>query len=178
MPLLKATLRKGVLTTEQKQALADALTDIILEGEVGHISENGRRAAHVVFHEIDADTNWFVGGQPAATITAPGLIIFEVVYPEAATDAAVRSRLHREINAAAVHIVLGPDAPANGLAKWVHVREVPEGSWGVRGNTIGIHDIAGGPEVPPARIAYADALLEAGRRLRAAHGFPTAIATA
>ncbi|MFX7984960.1 hypothetical protein ABTK69_19715, partial [Acinetobacter baumannii] len=83
---------------------------------------------------------WFVGGEPAGGTPAPGLMIFEVVYPEAATDAAGRAWLHREINAAAVRIVLGPDAPANGLANWVHVREVPQGSWGVRGKTIGIHD--------------------------------------
>lgn len=114
MPLFKVTLRKGVLTTGQKQSLAGALTDIILEGEVGHVSENGRRAAHVVFNEVDGDTDWFVGGVPAGSTPAPGLIIFEVIYPEAATDAAGRSWLHREINAAAVRILLGADAPANG----------------------------------------------------------------
>jgi len=164
-----------VLTADQKKSLAEALTDIILEGEVGHVSENGRRAAHVVFHEVDGHTNWFVGGVPAEAIPAPGLIIFEVIYPEAATDAAGRSWLHREINAAAVRILLGPDAPANGLANWAQIREVPEGSWGVRGNTIGIRDIAQGPQVPAARIAYADAWLDACRRLRAAQGFPEVI---
>ena len=111
MPLLRITSRKNAISLEQRRALAPLLTDIILEGEVDHATDAGRRAAHVLFAELDGATEWFTGGVPADEVASgTGLILFEVTYPRGAADAAEKSKLHKAINAAAVKVLVGADA--------------------------------------------------------------------
>lgn len=61
MPLLRVTYQKGTLTHEQKLQLAEELTPVLVAGEVGVDNPAGRKAAHVLFYELDPKTEWFLG---------------------------------------------------------------------------------------------------------------------
>lgn len=62
MPLVRVTLVEGVFTTEEKHALASALTDVMVKFEG---SEAFREVVWVLIDELHTD-GWHMGGRPFA----------------------------------------------------------------------------------------------------------------
>lgn len=164
MPLLRMSHEHGALSAAQKTQLAEELTHAILIGEGGADTPGGRSVAYVIFDEAGPQS-WYVGGKP---VPAANRFIFDVVYPDGASNQAVKTALHAAINQA-VSKVLGTQIPND----WVLVHEIKEGSWGLGGQTIGIRDVATVIEALPERPAYFEPLLAAQKRAHEAHDFPT-----
>lgn len=178
MPLLRITHQRGALTDAQKAQLADELTSAILIAEVGADTPAGRALAYVLFDEVDSKNSWFVGGKPDTSPPKGGRFLFDIVYPVGASMQADKTELHAAINRI-VAKTLGVDGSfPNRAGDWVFVHEVPNGSWGVSGQTVGIREInqaaGGGPE----RSEYFEQLLTAQERVREAHGFPSEVSRA
>ena len=173
MPLLRVTYQKGTLTHEQKLQLAEELTPVLVAGEVGVDNPAGRKAAHVLFYELDPKTEWFLGGKPDTNAPQGGRFILEVKYVEGAATQPELSAVHSKMNEI-VGRVLGVDGsfPSRATDWWVIVDEVQQGTWGASGQTVGIREanqLLGGS---PDRAGYFEQVLAAKKREREAHGYP------
>ena len=172
MPLLRITHQRGALTDAQKAQLAEELTSAILIAEVGADTPAGRALAYVLFDEVDARNSWYVGGKPDTSPPTGGRFLFDIVYPVGASMQADKTELHATINRIVAR-TLGVDGSfPNRAGDWVFVHEVPNGSWGASGQTIGIREINGVAGGGPERAEYFEQLLSAQQRVREAHGFP------
>jgi phenylpyruvate tautomerase PptA (4-oxalocrotonate tautomerase family) len=141
MPLIRIQHRTDLFSREQKQQLAERLTQLLLDVEGGHDTPAGRTLAYVVFVDVPGD-QWFVGGRSDTTYQIGNeRILVDVTVPEASTSQSHKTRIHRAINAALAE-VLGwlPDTPQ--MNAWVIVHEVAEGHWGANGSTFGLAQIA------------------------------------
>ena len=98
MPLLRITCQRGVLTHEQKLQLAEELTPVLVAGEVGVDNPAGRKGAHVLFYELDPETEWFLGGKPDTNAPQGGRFILEVKYVEGAATQSELSAVHSKMN--------------------------------------------------------------------------------
>ena len=178
MPLLRVTHQRGALTDGQKAQLAEELTSAILIAEVGADTPAGRALAYVLFDEVDPKTSWYVGGKPDTSPPKGGRFLFDIVYPVGASMQADKTELHATINRIVAKTLDVDGSFPNRAGDWVFVHEVPNGSWGASGQTIGIRDInqvAGGD---PERAEYFEPLLAAQERVREAHGFPSEVSRA
>ena len=92
--------------------------------------------------------------------------------PEQQAD---KTELHATINRIVAKTFDVDGSFPNRAGDWVFVHEVPNGSWGASGQTIGIREInhvaGGGSE----RSKYFEQLLAAQERVREAYGFPSEI---
>src|SRR5882762_2738434 len=61
MPMITVEYPQGTLSQEQKDALAEEMTHVLLEIEGGADTPDGRSIAWVRFREI-AETDWYIGG--------------------------------------------------------------------------------------------------------------------
>jgi len=174
MPMMRVTTPKGALNFAQKKALSEAVTDLLLIGEVGTAAPDARKFVHVLFQELDSLTDWFIGGQPRGLdpYGAPPHFFLDVFYPYAAAPPAAKKALHSALNDALVRVVLGEDAPTNALSNWIIIHEIDEGAWGVRGNSIGVSDIFRANQATSDRLAYTEAFLAAESKLQSEFQFP------
>ncbi|UTY59272.1 hypothetical protein [Massilia sp. erpn] len=173
MPLLRVTYQRGALTAAQKTKLAEELTSAILIGEVGADTPAGRSLAYILFDEVDPQTEWYVGGKPDTNPPKGGRFLFDVVYPVGASTRADKTALHEAINRIIANTLDVDGTFPNRASDWVFVHEVPNGSWGASGQTIGIREINQVVGGAPERSEYFERLLVAQERVREAHGFPS-----
>ena len=173
MPLLRITHAKGSLTDSQKVELAERVTPVLIEGEVGIDNSDGRRLAYVIFHEIDSKTDFFVGGKPDINPPEGGRFMFEIWYVEGASTQKEKTIVHDKMNRI-ISDVIGVDGTfPNRLTDWVIINEVAEGTWGAGGQTVGVtaaNEALGGSA---DRNEYSDKYLAAKERSLKASGFPT-----
>jgi phenylpyruvate tautomerase PptA (4-oxalocrotonate tautomerase family) len=174
MPILRITYQRGTLTDHQKSQLAEELTPVLLVGEVGRDTPDGREATHLLFHEIDATSEWFVGGKPDLNSPNGGRFILEVWYLEGACTQAEKSLVHSGMNEILSRVVGVDGAFPNRLKSWwVIINEVTEGAWGASGVTVGIeaaNSALGGSE---SRSEYFNRHLAAKQKMIDTLGFPT-----
>lgn len=173
MPLLRITYQRGALNQAQKAKLAAEATPVLLIGEVGSDTPQGRAATYVIFEEKDPATEWFVGGMPDTGAPIGGRFLFEIWYLEGAATQSEKSRVHAQMNDIIARTFSVDGAFPNRLGDWVIVNEVPEGAWGASGATVGIalaNEALGGS---PDRSEYFDRVLAAKKRASEMHGFPT-----
>jgi phenylpyruvate tautomerase PptA (4-oxalocrotonate tautomerase family) len=172
MPLLRITYQRGTLDQAQKARLAAEVTPVLLVGEVGSDTPQGRAATYVIFEEKDPATEWFVGGEPDNQAPVGGRFLFEIWYLEGAATQTEKSNVHAKMNDI-IAGAFGLDGSfPNRLGDWVIINEVPEGAWGASGATVGIaaaNDALGGA---PERAEYYERHLAAKRRVAENHAFP------
>ena len=141
MPLVRVTCPSGALLPDQKRALAESLTQIVLDAEVDAVTEAGRMVTIIHFNEVEHD-NWAVGGKlSAAASGGPNHFIVDLVVLEGLLEGERRSDVHRRVTAAFQDAFTTPE-PMLPLRVWVLVHEVREGSWGAGGQTISALDVA------------------------------------
>jgi len=163
MPLMRITYEHGTLTDAQKTRFAEEVTHALLIGEGGADTPAGRSVAYVIFDEVGPRT-WYVGG---ALVPPANRFLFDVVYPDGASNQSAKTALHAAINRAMATVLGVTDAN-----EWVIVHEIKEGAWGVGGRTIGVRDVARLIGALPERAAYFEPLLAAHKRAHEAHDYP------
>ncbi len=173
MPLFHVEYPSGSLLPAQKAALAEKLTHVLLLIEGGADTRGGRELSYVMFREVPAD-DWYVGGSSGPEfVAAGGKFIVNLTVPEAATSQTFKEDIHAKVNAVFAE-VLGWKDPQDGFSAWVMIREMPEGSWGARGQTYTLERIARHAAVPPdpARRQFVKAYFEAKGVMYGRAGFP------
>lgn len=172
MPLVQVTLPKDSLTAEQRDALAEEMTCVLLMIEGGVDNPNGRAIAHVIFNEVDTGA-WYVGGKLDDTYVYPGgRFIFTVTIPQGSCNQERKERVHEAINDAVLKVVGVAEDKQKGSSAWVLINEVPEGHWGAGGRMVGIRRISQIAQMLPERAEYFEPLLAAQKRVHEAHSFP------
>lgn len=138
MPFIRITTLQGLLSSEEKQSIAEGLTLAVMKIETGGLDTPQFRAVSALaFEEISAG-NWFVGGIPADGNAAA---LVEIRVPEGAVD-----DVRREAMAEAVEEVLFANSQAfrtanNGRILWTHLLEIKDGNWGARGRMVRLDEI-------------------------------------
>lgn len=178
MPMITVEYVEGHLTPEQKAALAEEMTHVILQIEGGADTPEGRSIASVRFRAISAE-DWYIGGYTDDTfVSASGKFLVELNVPEGSMDQGRKSECHRAITAAVLKVK--GITPADGATRsvWVQIFEWPEGHLATSGRTsalFGIAKLAGIPMDHPL-LAFPRAYFEAKHRMYDAHAYPAATA--
>jgi phenylpyruvate tautomerase PptA (4-oxalocrotonate tautomerase family) len=150
MPFIRVTCPANAFTAGQKEKLASSLAHAVMAQILESVSEDGLAATPVVFDEID-EHDCFPGGQPLARVPDRTFWIVEAMVSAAFFDQERRDALQAGVARAFVG-VLGDDgsvaeldglrvSPAYLLRLYTVIVEVPEGSWGAGGGTVGIAEI-------------------------------------
>lgn len=129
MPLIDITCPQGALTDEQRTALADRLTTVLLRAERAPDTEFFRNVTWIYVHELPAGAV-LSGGRSVAKPTFK----LDVTTPEGALS----DRRRKELVAEATRVVceVAGIAEEEALRVWVLLHEVPEGQWGAAGHVI------------------------------------------
>lgn len=174
MPMITVEYVEGQLSPDQKAALAEEMTHVILQIEGGADTPAGRSIASVRFRAIAAD-DWYIGGHTDDTfVSAAGKFLIELNVPEGSMNQARKSGCHKAITEAVLRVkgVKANESAARSV--WVQIFEWPEGHLATAGRTsalFGIAKLAGIPMEHPL-LAFPRAYFEAKGRMYDAHGFP------
>ncbi len=176
MPFIRVNCPKGALTAEQKAALAPKLVHALIRQEIDPVTESGTAKTGFMFNEIDVE-NCFPGGVPLSEHPDKMFWTVEAFVAASYFSQPRRDEMQREVAQAFVD-VLGDDgtvlqyedvriSPSYLMRLHVVFVEIPEGSWGAGGQTIGTETIGKllGAHEGPTRFAEA---LELGARMKAA----------
>lgn len=174
MPLVTVDYPKGALTSEQKHALAEQLTSVMLEIEGGADTPAGRSIAWVKFKETNAE-DWYIGGTNDGSYVSPsGRFHIELNVPEGSTDQVRKTAAHKAITDAVLRVTgVEPEAAA-ARSVWIQIFEWPEGCLATSGRTsslLGIAKMAGIPKAHPL-LDYPRAYFAAKDKMYDAHAFP------
>lgn len=171
MPIMDVRHVAGALTRAQKAALAEKLTQVMIEMEGGANTKGGRAFATVLFTPTAAE-DWWVGGAIDDTyVAAPGKFIVNVWIPEGYMNIAHKNEVHAWV-ASAITEVMGTGEPGRSILTVLN--EVVEGDWGNAGHPISLESIAGtvGQAQDGARLTWSRAYFQAKARAMAAAGYP------
>lgn len=133
MPMTDAFIPENALTPQAEQELFSAVTDLVIEQEIGDsTNEVARNASWVFIHRPQI----FVAGAPA---TAPRYK-FVVSVPEGQFDVERRQAVTKGITEA---IAKAEDRQLEEVAGrvWVITSEIPDGTWGARGHVVRLPDM-------------------------------------
>lgn len=174
MPMVTVQFPQGQLSPEQKAALAEDMTHVLLVIEGGMDNPSTRSISWVRFQEVKPE-DWYVGGRnDGAYVSAAGKFLVELNVPEGSMDQARKSEAHRAITAAFLKATGTRDVEGAARSVWIQIFEWPEGHLATSGRTsslLGIARLAGIPADHPL-LAFPRAYFEAKDRLYDAHGFP------
>lgn len=174
MPMITVEYVEGQLTATQKQALAEEMTNVILQIEGGADTPAGRSIASVRFRSISPD-DWYIGGKTDDTfVSETGKFLIELNVPEGSMDQGRKSQCHKAITDAVLRVkgIKPPMSAARSV--WVQIFEWPEGHLATTGRTsalFGIAKVAGIPMDHPL-LAFSRKYFEAKERMYDAHEFP------
>ncbi|MBV8884683.1 MAG: hypothetical protein JO235_11900 [Chroococcidiopsidaceae cyanobacterium CP_BM_RX_35] len=174
MPVMQVHYTEGTLDERKKAALAQRLTDILLNMEGGAKTPGGLRFATVLFTPVGS-SDWWVGGQTDDTYVAPpGKFLVDVTIPEGYMNTTHKSEVHAAVNAAIIDLMGHTGNPSEGASVFVTIHEVTEGNWGARGKTISLASIADTVGLPKngERFAWVRSYFAAKAKQFAAAGYP------
>jgi phenylpyruvate tautomerase PptA (4-oxalocrotonate tautomerase family) len=176
MPLIQVYHRTGALDPEQRTALAERLTHVIIEieGGPGMDRPTARSIAWVMFHDVEPSA-WFIGGASDDTyVSPPGEFLVRVYVPEGSLSKARKAMVHKAVDEAFYDVFkLGTPPEKRWPSLFVHIHEWGEGNLGAFGRSHGLADVGayvgeGNPEIRARSRKY----LGAHRAWREAAGFP------
>lgn len=171
MPIMDVRHAAGALDRGQKAALAEKLTQVMIQMEGGANTHGGRAFATVLFTP-SAETDWWVGGTTDDTyVSPPGKFIVHIWIPEGYMNIAHKNEVHAGV-AAAIIEVTGSDAPGNSILTVIN--EVTEGNWGNAGRPISLESIAAtvGQPTDGPRFRWSHDYFQAKARVMAQAGYP------
>ena len=174
MPIIRVYHPQGGLNGEQKAALAQRLTDVLITMEGGAGTRGGRAFASIIMTEIPSDS-WWVGGHLDGTFVGKaGKFLVDVSIPEGYMNAVHKTEVHASVNAAIVDVTGHQAVPDAGASILVVIHEVPEGNWGADGKTISLGDIAETVGLPKdgERFKWVKKYFAAKARALASAGYP------
>jgi phenylpyruvate tautomerase PptA (4-oxalocrotonate tautomerase family) len=135
MPMLDAIIPEGALTPDSESRLLERLTDILLINEGADPTNQAVRAIAWIF--LHRPVKVFVAGAEAAE---PRYRL-TVSVPEGQFDNSRRSAMVKAITDAVLDAEDG-SYERNPDRVWVFATEVPDGTWGGRGQIVRLQDIA------------------------------------
>lgn len=171
MPIMNVRHAAGSLDTVSKAALAERLTNVLVQMEGGADTDSGRAFAWVCFSEFAEDDLWIAGRPKVASEVGPTFLV-HISVPEGYMNRAHKNEVHAWV-ASAIAGALGMVAPE--LRILTIIDEVTEGNWGTLGLPISLESIAvavGQPE-NGQRLGWARSYFAAKARAVTAAGFPT-----
>lgn len=174
MPMITVQHPHEALDPERKDALAEELTQVILQIEGGADTPAGRSIAWVRFQPI-AREDWYLGGRnDAAFEAAAGRWLVELNVPEGSMSQERKSECHKAITRAILAVTGKTDLEGAARSIWIQIFEWPEGHLATSGRTsslLGIARVAGIPADHPL-LAFPRAYFGAKDRLYDLAGFP------
>ena len=142
MPMCTVHYPAGSISEEQKAALGEEMTNVLLMIEGGQDTPGGRSIAWVMFNEIP-EANWFVGGKTDRSfVSEAGKFLVVVTVPEGSMNKERKSLVHKAVNDSFLKLTGTQGVEAAGRSIWVQIAEIPEGHWGTSGKTAGVMGIA------------------------------------
>ncbi len=127
MPIIDLTYPAGTFTPDERTALVDELTTVLLRAERAPDTEFFRNITWAFVHE-------------PAEVLAAGRPVAEPNFRVGVTvpTGALSERRKEELVAEATRVVLSAAglSESDSLRVWVLISEVPEGNWGAGGNVI------------------------------------------
>ena len=152
MPSMIVHLPNSRFDRAEKDALAEDLTQVILQIEGGADTPAGRSIAWVRFEEVDGD-DWYIGGSSGDDfVSASGKFIVELNVPEGSMNQERKSMCHKAITDAILKATGKEGVEGASRSIWVQIFEWPEGHLSTSGRTsslLGIAKIAGLPADHP-----------------------------
>lgn len=174
MPLITVEHPRDALTREQKAALAEDLTHVIVQIEGGVDTPASRSIAWVRFKDVEPD-DWYIGGvNDGSYVSASGRFLIELNVPEGSMDQNRKSDCHKAITAAVLRATGTEGQEGAARSVWIQIFEWPEGHLATSGRTsslLGIAKLAGIPAYHPL-LGFPRAYFAAKDRLYDAHEFP------
>ncbi|XOV78077.1 MAG: 4-oxalocrotonate tautomerase family protein [Aestuariibacter sp.] len=174
MPMVTVHCVKGSLTSAQKTALGEEMTNVLLMIEGGQDTEGGRSIAWVMFNEMEPES-WFVGGRTDNQyVSEAGKFLVVVTVPEGSMNKERKSLVHKAVNDSILKVTNTEGKVGAGRSVWVQVIEIPEGHWGTSGKTAGVMGIAKVAGLTPQSeiLVYTRAYLDAKGRWYDQAGYP------
>lgn len=142
MPMCTVHYVKNSITPDQKRALGEEMTNILLLIEGGQDTPGGRSIAWVMFNELEED-DFFIGGKTDGTfVSEAGKFLVVVTVPEGSMNKERKSMVHKAVNDSFLNMTGTAGVAGAGRSVWVQVNEIPEGHWGTSGKTAGVMGIA------------------------------------
>jgi phenylpyruvate tautomerase PptA (4-oxalocrotonate tautomerase family) len=134
MPLIDLTYPAGAFTADERTALVDELTTVLLRAERAPDTEFFRSIAWVHVHEL-----------PRGCVLAAGRPVTEPTFRVQVTipQGALSDRRKGELVAEATRVVADAAALSDPLRVWVLINEVPDGNWGAGGQIVRFADLVG-----------------------------------
>ena len=174
MPVITIDYPEGKFPPEQRDQLAEAMTQIILQIEGGADTPEGRSIAWVKFNEIESH-DWYIGGDSGSAFEgAAGKFLVELNVPEGSMDQERKSQCHKAIFKALLDATNTADIEDAARSIFIQIVEWPEGHLASNGRTsslLGIAKLAGIPEDHPL-LAFPRAYFDAKDRLYDLASFP------
>jgi len=135
MTVITVNTPAGRLTTEQRRALAQTLTDAVLVPEVGQHEPAARIGFQVHFREYEPDRMALGGVLVTDFPEMPDVMVIDVAVMDAEWGREVREQvITRLLEAMADACGLPSPQPA----WWVTFRVIDEGSWGASGGVLSV----------------------------------------
>lgn len=174
MPVITIDYPKGKFSPAQRDELAEAMTQVILQIEGGADTPQGRSIAWVKFNEIDK-TDWYIGGDNGTGFEgAAGKFFVELNVPEGSMNQERKSQCHQAIFKALLEITQTTDVEGAAQSIFIQIVEWPEGHLAANGRTsslLGIARQAGIPADHPL-LEFPRAYFDAKDRLYDLAEFP------
>lgn len=174
MPMVTVQYPQGALDAEQKAALAEDLTHVLLIIEGGMDNPATRSISWVRFQSI-APEDWYVGARnDGSFVSAAGKFLVELNVPEGSMDQIRKSDAHKAITAAFLKATRTADVEGAARSVWIQIFEWPEGHLATSGRTsslLGIAKLAGIPADHPL-LAFPRSYFAAKDRWYDANAFP------
>lgn len=170
MPIMDVRYAAGSLDKQAKAALAQKLTDVLIQMEGGANTPGGRGFASVFFTAF-AEDDWWVGGETSNQyVSPPGKFLVHIAIPEGYMNIAHKNEVHAWVAAAIIEVTGG----GAGSGILTVIDEVTEGNWGDAGHPISLESIAEtvGQSKQGERLRWSRAYFEAKARAMAAAGYP------
>ncbi|WBL82070.1 tautomerase enzyme [Bradyrhizobium xenonodulans] len=157
MTIITVTAPAGRLGLAQRRRLAESLTDVVLEPEIGQLLPAARMGFQVHFHDLPADC-MAIGGRLLSDQDTPrDIITITIAVMNAAWPAEVRSEVIRNVLA---RLAEACDMPAPAPTWWVNFEIIEEGSWGSRGGVLSILQLLETGVFTPERVNAIRAALQ------------------
>jgi phenylpyruvate tautomerase PptA (4-oxalocrotonate tautomerase family) len=137
MPFVELFVPKGSLSEAQRKKLETQLVAEVMRVEGAPDTPAARAISWLVLHEVDT---WSVGGQRVRPDEAPRYVV-RIAVPAGSLDYWKRAEMMRRVNDVLVEIDGDPDRLRRAPDAWIHIVEIPEGSWGAFGRVVGFRDI-------------------------------------
>ncbi len=174
MPMITVDYPKGKLSSQQKDVVAEDLTQVILQIEGGADTPQGRSIAWVKFNEVDG-SNWYIGGTANGEYEAPaGKFLIELNVPEGSMDQDRKSQCHKAITKVFMDVTGTTETKGAARSIWIQIVEWPEGHLATSGRTSSFMGIAKKVGIPTDHpmLEFPRAYFDAKDRLYDQAGFP------